>query len=153
MSLQVSDLNLPADKLAQFAKALADASGQNVALQGICDGAAATVSRLTASYQIEDADITNWARSIALYRAYAQAQFGEIPKAIVEEYTETMKELNAIAAGERTNIPKVPDDALAGRAGKWGSGQAMPGRMPAQFPDQVAPEPFSPPEDPDLGTL
>lgn len=153
MSLQVTDLNLPADKLAQFATALGDGGGLNAALQGICDGAAATVSRMTAGYVIDAADITNWGRVIALYRAYSQAQFGEIPKAVADDFKEAMDELTAIAEGKRPNLPKVANTDLSGRAGKWGSGQAIPGRMPAQFPDQIAPEPLTNPTDPSLGTL
>lgn len=129
MSLQVTDLNLPADKLAQFATALADAGGQNAALQGICDGAAADVTRLTTGYILAAASLTNWGRSIALYRAYSQAQFGEIPKAVADEYKEAMDELTAIAKGERPNLPKTPEPTLASRAGAIGGNKKIHGRI------------------------
>jgi hypothetical protein len=122
VSLAVSDLNLPADKLAQFATALGDTGGANAALQGICNGAAADVARLTAGYVIDPASITNWGRTIALYRAYSQAQFGEIPKAIADDYKTTWDELTAIAEGERLNLAKVTDTTQSTIAGGWGDG-------------------------------
>lgn len=120
MSLQFSDLNLPADKLAQFANALGDAGSANAALQGICNGAAADVTRLTAGYVIDPASITNWGRTIALYRAYSQAQFGEIPKAIADDFKTTWDELTAIAEGKRLNLPKISDSTQNTIAGGWG---------------------------------
>ena len=129
MSLQVSDLNLPADKLAQFATALGDTGGENAALQGICNGAAADVTRLTAGYVIDPASITNWGRSIALQRAYSQAQFGEIPKAVADDYKTAWDELTAIAGGKRPNLPKVSDPNQATIAGGWGSDHKVHGRM------------------------
>lgn len=109
MSLQVTDLNLPADKLAQFATALGDASGTNAVLQGICNSAAADVTRLTNGYVIDPTSLTNFGRAIALYRAYSQAQFGEIPKAVTDDYKAVWDELAAIAEGKRKNIPRVDD--------------------------------------------
>ena len=129
MALQVSDLNLPADKLVQFATALGDTGGANAALQGICNGAAADVARLTAGYLIDPASTTNWGRSLALYRAYSQAQFGEIPKAIADDYKTAMDELTAIAEGKRPNLPKVTDPNQATLAGGWGGNCPVPGRM------------------------
>ncbi len=129
MSLQVSDLNLPADKLAQFATAFGDTGGQNAALQGICNGAAADVARLTAGYVIDPASVTNWGRSIALQRAYSQAQFGEIPKAVADDYKNAWDELTAIAEGKRLNLPKVSDPNQATVAGGWGGNCPVSGRM------------------------
>jgi hypothetical protein len=106
MSLQVTDLNLPADKLAQFNAAL---GGSASALQGICDGAAADVTRLTNGYVVDPATATNWGRAIALYRAYSQAQFGEIPKAIADDFKAVWDELTSISKGERKNMPRVDD--------------------------------------------
>lgn len=133
MSLAVSDLNLPADKLAQFATALGDTGGANAALQGICNGAAADVARLTTGYLIDPASLTNWGRSIALYRAYSQAQFGEIPAAISADYKTTWDELTAIAEGKRPNLPKTSDATQNTIAGGWGDGvtcgtSQLPGR-------------------------
>lgn len=129
MSLQVSDLNLPADKLAQFANALGDSSNANVALQGICDGAAADIARLTAGYVIDPASLTNWGRSIALYRAYSQAQFGETPKAVSDDYKTVWDELTAIAEGKRPNLPKVSDPNQASIAGGFGGEHRLHGRV------------------------
>ena len=129
MSLAVTDLNLPADKLAQFAAALGDAGGQNAALQGICNGAAADVTRLTAGYLIDPATVTNWGRTIALYRAYSQAQFGDIPKAVADDYKTAWDELTAIAEGKRPNLPKVSDPNQSTIAGGWGGAAQVPGRM------------------------
>jgi hypothetical protein len=131
MSLQVSDLNLPADKLAQFATALGDSGGQNAALQGICNSVAADVARLTTGYVVDPTSVTNWGRAIALYRAYSQAAFGEIPKAIADDYKTAWDELTAIAEGKRPNLPKAPDPtgALATRAGAAGSHRRIHGRM------------------------
>ena len=110
MALQVSDLNLPADKLAQFATALGDLPGAQTgaypALQGICDSAAADVARLITGYVIDPASVTNWARTIAIYRVYSQAQFGEMPKAAVEDYNTAWDELTEISQGKRPNLPK-----------------------------------------------
>lgn len=132
MSLQVTDLNLPADKLAQFASALGDVGGQNAVLQGVCNGAAADVARLTAGYVIDPATATNWGRTIALYRAYSQAQFGEIPKAVADDYKTAWDELTAIAEGKRQNLPKVSDPNQNSVAGGWGGNTMIPGRT--QYP-------------------
>jgi hypothetical protein len=129
MALNVSDLNLPADKLAQFATALGDTSDADTALQGICDGAAADVDRLTAGYVIDPDSYTNFARSIALHRAYAQAQFSEIPAAVETDYKAAWTELTEISQGKRPNVPKQPDPALASRAGAAGSNRRIRGRM------------------------
>ena len=129
MSLQVTDLNLPADKLAQFATALGDTGGQNATLQGLCNGAAAYVAQLTAGYVIDPTIITDWGRAIALYRAYAQAQFGEIPKAVADDYKTATDELTAIAEGKRPNLPKVSDPNQAAIAGGWGGEHRVHGRM------------------------
>ena len=121
MSLQVSDLNLPADKVAQFATALGDTSGANAALQGICNGAVADVARLTNGYVIDPTSLTNWGRTIALYRAYSQASFGEIPKAVADDFKIVWDELSAIAEGKRKNIPRVDDGAAQSTStGGWG---------------------------------
>ena len=68
-------------------------------------------------------------RSLALYRAYSQAQFGEIPKAIADDYKTAMDELTAIAEGKRPNLPKVTDPNQATLAGGWGGNCPVPGRM------------------------
>ena len=129
MSLQVSDLNLPADKLSQFAAALGDASGTNAALQGMCDAADADVSRLTAGYVIDPTSYTNFARSLGLYRAYSQSQFSEIPESVANDYKATWTELTAIAEGKRPNLPKLVDPNQAGIAGGYGGERRLHGRI------------------------
>jgi len=154
MPFSVKDLKLPADKAAQIERALGSDPNVNEALpalQGVCDEAAAEVARLTTGYIIDAVSISNFTRAIALGRAYGY--IGPIPKDIAENAKEAKDELTAIAKGDRPNLPKVANAQLTGRAGKWGSGQATPGRMPAMFPDQVAPEPLKPGTDPNLGTL
>jgi hypothetical protein len=118
MSLQVADLHLSADKLAQLAKALGDASANNTGLQSICNGAAADVCRLTAGYVLDPASITNFGRALALFRAYGLA--GPVPKDIESEYDNAMKELQSIAEGKRPNLPKVADPGQSTIAGGWG---------------------------------
>lgn len=153
MAFSVKDLKLPADKQGQLNRALGGAANDqaNAALQTICDQAAAVVARMTAGYVIDAVSLADFTRSVALYRAYGEA--GPVPKDIEKNYTDAWTELQAIAAGKRPNLPKTNDAALSGRAGAWGSGQATPGRMPAQFPDQSAPAPLVNPTDPELGTL
>lgn len=139
-----NDLTLPADKLAQIEKSLGgNPADQTYAkLQDVCDDAAASVARLTLGYVIDSSSLEEFTRSIALYRAFSY--IGTVPKDIQDNYKAAWDELQSIAKGERPNIPKV-DSSLSGRAGSWGSGQAIPGRMPNQFPNQVAPTPFVPP--------
>jgi hypothetical protein len=126
MSLSVSDLNLPADKLSQMATALGDTGGANAALQGICNGAAADVARLTAGYVIDATSQTNFGRAIALFRAYGQV--GPIPPDVEKNYDAAWNELTDIAQGKRPNLPKVADPNQASIAGRWGGGHRLPGR-------------------------
>lgn len=136
--LTVTDLNLPFDKLTQFSAALGDAvdaTGTYVVLQNICDSADADVQRLTTGYVIDPDTQTNWGRTLALYRAYSQAQFGEIPKAVSDDYKTAWDELTAIAEGRRPNLPKIANTALAGRAGAIGSRRQLRGRMGNPYGD------------------
>jgi hypothetical protein len=127
MPLQVSDLDLPDDKLAQIATALGDGSNTNAALQGFCDAAAADVARLTAGYLLDDVSITNMARAIAIFRVLAQ--IGPVPSDVEKNYDSYWAELQSISKGARPNLPKVPTAALASRAGTAGSGRRIGGRM------------------------
>ena len=120
MSLQVSDLNLPASKLVQLATALGDTGGLNAALQTYCDSAAADVARLTAGYVIDPTSITNFSRAIAIYRV--TGQIGPVPADMQKNYDDAWKELQSIARGERPNLPKVSDPNQATIAGGWGDG-------------------------------
>ena len=127
MSLQVSDLNLTADRLAQFATALADASGTNAVLQTYCNGAAADVARLTAGYLLDNDSITNFARPIALFRAYGDV--GQVPPDVETSYKAAWSELQSISRGERPTLPKQANPALQSRAGVSGSNRRIHGRM------------------------
>jgi hypothetical protein len=126
MSLQVSDLNLPADKLTQFATALGDTGSANAAVQGYCDAAAADVARLTAGYVIDPVSATNFGRAIAIYRIYGQV--GPVPADVEKNYDDAWKELQSISKGERLNLPKISDPAQNTVAGGWGSGCPLKGR-------------------------
>jgi hypothetical protein len=126
MSLTVANLNLPADKLAQVATALGDTGGVNAALQGICDGAAADVARLTSGYVLDDASVTNFGRAITLFRMYGQ--IGTVPADVEKNYDDAWKELQSIAKGERPNLPKATVSAQTTIAGGYGSGCFLGGR-------------------------
>lgn len=127
MSLQVSDLNLPADKLGQFAAALGDSSPAYPVLQTYCDDAAGDVNRLTAGYLLDATSLRNFSRAIALFRLYGQ--IGPVPADIEKSYDAAWKELQSIAVGQRPNLPKTPDPNLASRAGAIGSAAHIHGRL------------------------
>ena len=126
MALAVTDLNLPADKLAQIAAALGDTGGANAALQTVCDGAAADIARLTAGYVLDAASVLNFGRSIAIYRVLGQ--IGTVPADVQKNYDDAWAELQSIAKGQRPNLPKVSDPAQNTLAGGWGGGAFLKGR-------------------------
>ena len=132
MALIVNDLNLPADKLAEFATAFGDTSTTNAVVQTYCDDAAADVARLTAGYLLDDSSTRNFSRAIALYRIYGQ--IGPVPPDVEKNYDDAWKELQSIAKGERTNLPKVPDPSLASRAGAIGGNRRLHGRLQGWWP-------------------
>jgi hypothetical protein len=123
----VSDLNLPADKLVQIATALGDTSGQNVMLLEYCAAADADVARLTAGYILDPTSALNMARALALYKVFAQ--IGPVPQDVQDSYTDYWKELQSISRGERPNLPKQTNPALASRAGAAGSAHKIHGRL------------------------
>ena len=125
--MTVSDLKLSADKLSQIATALGDTGGENAALQGLCDEAAADVARLTAGYVLDATSLTNFGRAITLFRAYGLV--GQVPPDVEKEYQNCWNELQSIARGDRPNLPKQPNPALASRAGAIGSNPKITGRM------------------------
>lgn len=129
MPFSVTDLKLPADKLAQMNKALGGTVGDEsaAALQGVCDEAAAEVARLTTGYVIDSVSITNFTRAIALGRAYGY--IGPIPKDVQKNHDDAKVELEAIAGGKRPNLPKVSTPAQNSISGGWGSNPNIPGRM------------------------
>lgn len=127
MSLQVADLNLPADKLSEFAAALGDAGSANAVVQTYCDDAAADVSRLTAGYLLDASSTRNFSRAIALFRIYGQ--IGPVPPDVEKNYDSAWKELQDISAGKHSNLPKIPDPNLATRAGAIGGNRHLNGRL------------------------
>lgn len=134
MAFTIPDLKLTLDKITQIEKALggvADVSDPEnpVAekLQGICDEAAADVARLTTGYVLDAVSVTNFTRSLALFRAYGY--IGPIPKDVDRNHDDAMKELTAIAAGDRPNLPKVKTTSQNTISGGWGSNKKIPGRM------------------------
>ena len=127
MSLTVANLNLPADKLAQFAAVFGDTGGQNAALQTYCTAADADVARMTAGYVLDPNSVIQMGKSLALYRAYADT--GSVPPEVKTNYDDAWAELQAIAKGQRPNLPKQADPALQSRAGAAGSARRIHGRM------------------------
>lgn len=118
MAFEKTDLLLTESRLAQLEAALANASVTDP-LQVAIDEAGAEVSRLTYGYVIAEAVMDGWIRSVALYKAWTIA--GSVPEDIRRDYEATMKELTAISAGERKNLPRVEAPALATPAqGAWG---------------------------------
>src|SRR4051812_14961173 len=107
MAFTTQDLKLPADKIAQIEKALGgDPLDVDAAkLQGLCDEAAADVARLTTGYVLDAVSITNFTRSLSLFRAYGY--IGPIPKDVDRKHNDAMDELKPIAAGDRPNLPKI----------------------------------------------
>lgn len=129
MSFSVTDLKLPADKIAQIEKALGGNPADLTAakLQGICDEAAADVARLSTGYVLDATSITNFIRAIALYRAYGY--IGPVPKDVEKNYDAADKELTEISQGKRPNLPKVSTPAQNTISGGYGSNPNIPGRM------------------------
>lgn len=122
----VDDLLLSPDKAAQLTKALAT-MGVAEPLQYLCDEAAADVARLTTGYVLDAASVRGFVRSLALFRAYAKA--GPVPADVSRDLDAAMKELEAIAKGERPNLPRVEAaEGEASASGKWGSKTAISGR-------------------------
>ncbi len=129
MSIAISDLKLPADKIAQIEKSLGgdptDLAAPN--LQNICDEAFADVGRLTTGYVIDPTSITNFTRALALYRAYGY--IGTVPKDVQRNHDDAKAELEAIAQGKRPNLPKTETTAQTSISGKACSRPPLPGRL------------------------
>lgn len=124
MAFTVTDLKLAADKLAQITKALGGAASSTTDLQDLCDEAAADVARLTTGYVIDDLSAVNFTRAIVLFRAYGY--IGPIPKDVQANYDAVMKELEAIAKGERPKLEQTTSQA-AQSTGNWGSKTRLEG--------------------------
>ncbi len=124
MRFLVADLKLTADKLAQLTKALGGGSSTTADLQDLCDEAAADVARLTTGYVLDELSTKNFTRAIALFRAYGYV--GPIPKDVQANYDAAMKELEAIAKGERPKLEQTTGQQTSS-AGNWGSKERLEG--------------------------
>lgn len=121
------NLQLSADKVAQFTAALATTEVAEP-LQQLCDEAAADVARLTAGYILDATSISNFIRALAVYNAYINSGTPS-PEDVATRFKSVWTELQSIARGDRPNLPKVADAALASRAGAVGSAPLIHGRM------------------------
>ena len=119
MAFTTEQLLLPPGKVAQLEKALTTLEVDDP-LQLLCTEAAADVARMTAGYVLDEVSQRTFIRSLVLFRAYSAAGTG-VPPQIQTDYDAAMKELEAIAKGERPNLPKETSDALTPIAGKAGS--------------------------------
>jgi hypothetical protein len=121
------NLQLSADKVAQFTAALATTEVADP-LQQLCDEAAADVARLSAGYILDATSISNFIRALAVYNAYVNAGT-PAPEDVATRYKSAWTELQSIARGDRPNLPKVANAALASRAGLVGGPAYVHGRM------------------------
>lgn len=130
MAFGEDDLLLTPDKSAQLTKAL---SGLNVAdpLQYFCDEAAAEVARMTTGYLLDDLSVRGLTRAIALFKIYSFV--APVPADIQKDYDGASKELEAIAKGERPNLPKQQTPTSSPTAGTSSSGSQLTGRIPGQI--------------------
>jgi hypothetical protein len=120
MAFQETDLLLTDAKLAQLVAALANTSVTDPLAVAIAE-AEAEVARLTYGYTISELVMDGFIRSLALYKAWSIT--GSVPEDVRQNYEDAMKELAAISAGERKNIPRVAAPALdSPAAASWGSG-------------------------------
>jgi hypothetical protein len=130
MAFSENDLLLSPDKLAQLTKALAP-TGVPDPVQYFCDEGSGLVARMTNGYIIDPMSMRDMIRAVALFKCYSKA--GPVPKDIQKDYDDTMKELQAIAGGERPNLPKVVDPASQPITGGWGSGCKVHGNIPGEI--------------------
>lgn len=118
MAFTVDQLALTDDRKEQLQAALAN-SGLADPLGQCISEAGSEVSRLTAGFVIEEASLNSWTRKIALWNAFVLAELS-VPEDIQTAYDDTMKELRAIAAGDRPNLPRTDANPAPGKGG-WGS--------------------------------
>jgi len=127
MAFTDDDLLLSPDKAAQLTKALATI-GVADPLQYLCDEATADVARFTTGYVLSAESTRSFIRSLALFRAYSKA--GPVPADVQRDYEAALKELEAIAKGERPNLARTPPETGEEPAtGNWGSSTQIKGRM------------------------
>lgn len=127
MAFVIDDLLLSPAKQAELTAALANA-GVVAPLQYFCDEAAAAVARFTTGYTVDALSLRGLIRSVALFDIYAKANV-PAPLDTKDSYDNAMKELEAIAKGERPNLPKTAAAALGSKAGTGSSKTYIPGRM------------------------
>ena len=118
MAFTVDQLALTDDRKEQLQAALANSTVADPLAQAIAE-AVSEVSRLTAGFVIAEASLNSWTRKIALWNAFVIAELS-VPEDIQTAYDDTMKELRAIAAGDRPNVPRVTTTPAPGK-GSWGS--------------------------------
>lgn len=116
MAFAPDQLLLTATKLAQLEAALGGAG----TLTRICAEAEADVARYTAGYTLAQESLDGFIRALALFKAFSLV--GPVPADIKLQYEKALEELQAIASGQRTNLPRADDPEIAGSpAGQWGS--------------------------------
>ncbi len=120
MAFTVEKLLLTEERKTQLEEALANDDLTDPLAQCISE-AEADVARLTAGYELEDAATEGWIRPIALWKAFVAAET-PVPSDIQAAYDAAMKELEAIAKGERPNLPRTDDgEDPSANTGDWGS--------------------------------
>ena len=124
MAFTVDQLLLKDDRKAQLIAALAG-TGQADPLGKCISEAVADVVRLTKGYVVDQDSLDGWTRNIALWKAYTAAE-NEMPANIKDAHDSALKELSAIAAGQRPNLPRVElTNAPAVSTGQWGGNQKI----------------------------
>ena len=119
MAFEKTNLLLTDARLAQLEAALANVAVTDPLGVAIAE-AEAEVIRLTYGYVLAELVMDGFIRALALYKAWSIT--GSVPEDVRRNYEDAIKELGAISAGERKNLPRVEAPALASpAAGSWGS--------------------------------
>jgi hypothetical protein len=113
MTFTVDQLLLKPDKAQRLATALASL-GVSDPLGTCIEEAVADVQRYCSGYDIDDAAKMGWVRTLALFKAYSLAE--SVPADVKAAHDLAIKELAAIAAGERPNLDPDGADRIS-----WGS--------------------------------
>jgi hypothetical protein len=112
-------LLLTDERRAQLEAALANTGVPDPLALAITE-AEAEVERLTLGYVVAEPVRFGWIRSVALYRAWAIT--GAVPEDVRRDYEAAWRELTAISAAERKNLPRAEAPALVAPArGAWGA--------------------------------
>jgi len=115
--MTTDQLLLSTDRAAQLTAALSNL-GVSDPLGTCLAEALADVARFTAGYVIAEDSANGWTRALALYKAFGLV--GPVPQDIKLQYDEALKELTAIAKGDRPNLERT-EDGTRPTAGAWGS--------------------------------